>query len=269
MSPKIAFIGNSHLAAFKTGWKQLLSSERTFEPTFFGAVKNTLKTLRFDDDILRSSDPEVRASLLRTSGGLDAIPTADFDFFVLVALGLGPGRQLRLLETHVPLSLDDAMPGAPQRVSDTFFARVITDNASRSTAIRLARGIHRVSGKPVYVFPQPMPSTAILGDRLQRQWSFWQQLASPRVRAWAREQQLAVGAAVSTKAIIVMDQPAHTLEGQLTAARFCESSVRLTGDLDRPHAEDDSFHMNAAFGAACLADLSRRLVTNPISAAPA
>jgi hypothetical protein len=308
-------VGNSHLAALKSGWKQIGEEFSDVSITMFGAPGSSFFDVDVRDGQIVAGSEKAAASFEQT-GGTATVPVEDFDAVVVVSAGLGFRDTLASLKTHLPYFLiserfsiavlssrrdrrerkwttangilrqvrggalrilGDRLPPSLQLRVRTRLARRPLVSASAFDAtlrgtVRASHAGHLTSrlaeecDLPVYYLPTPRPSAAL------KHMSSGSMLARADEDGWgeliARKIDAAIDDALDGLARVV-PQPPETIERSLfTLAKFSQGSSRLNDD-GTAHADYDSVHMNAQYGALVLRDLIGRLRADRVRAGPA
>lgn len=151
MSMRICMVGNSHLAAMKSGW-QLMSDEYSdIDIVMFGAPGSSFFTIDVRNGQIIADTSKAAESFEKT-GGARAIEIDDFDAVVLVGGGLSLMDTIKTLSTHLPYEL----------ISDAFPASAILGARQRRKANwKSAKGIYRLAR---------MAAIGLFVDRLPGQW---------------------------------------------------------------------------------------------------
>lgn len=139
---RICVIGNSHVAALKTGFEGLSSEARKgAKVDFFAARGNALKGLQLVGESLKSDSPQLKRSLTFTSGGSEAILIKNYDIFLLHGLELQPFF-------------------APDRFySQAVLTAALDEKYSETITVSLVKKIRRITNVPVYVGHTPLPAS--------------------------------------------------------------------------------------------------------------
>lgn len=224
---RVCVIGNSHAACIKSGWESIAAEFPDHALTFFAAIRSQLSGLVVQDGRLVPETDALRQQLAFTSGGREAIDPADYDVFVLVALGLIVpwGESWERLSTGV--------------------LRHLVAPATDCLASELGRRIRGVTEHPVLLLPEPVAAAdeAVLSVDTVREY--------PRVID-------SMSSAVAIPGARVLPQPVETLaHGWRTEPQWSAGSVGLeqAGRAARQHEDVDRAHMNAQFGALWLRNI--------------
>lgn len=229
---RICIIGNSHVACLREAWAGLIGVHAGVRMRFFASRGNRLETLDLRDGVFRSSDPSVSSDLTHTSGGLDHIPLADFDVF-LVHGGL-------------------QAPRLPDYVSSAVVQQCCGDSVDQAMNTQLARLIFETTKRPVFSGHVPMRANNKIGHDV---------IPYPRIHEAMRARMESFG-------IGLLRQPEETVAGNFgTHAEFAQGAPRLAAGSPlqqrRQYPDDNMAHMNAAFGRIFL----NRFLTHALAAA--
>lgn len=251
MTHRLCIIGNSHVAAFATGWKGIAADWPGIAVTFFAARGAQLGSLKARNGALSSDNREITKSLEWISGGRASIVAADYDEFWLVGLRFGVETIMSVYEAF----WSEGHSPDPSRmpISDPAFSRAAESLLRQSVASGVYRKLRSISNAPVSLFPQPNPSSAAIGADEARTEPFrlaarnhdeavlWHQYRAAMVRV-AGEMQ-----------VRLCEQPDHTREQEIfTAVQWGRGATRLKPGLEREHGSQDTIHMNEKYGALML-----------------
>lgn len=251
MTFRLGLIGNSHIAAFATGWPLVEARHPDVTLTHFAARGARLSELVVQGKALHAPTQALRRAIKWTSVGSTEIVPADFDEIWLVGLGFG-------IETAISPYLScradsHRADDARSPVSDPFFAAMMVSGLRHSVALDLYRKLRAIDDTPVRIVAQPNPSTEAMTSMLDRLAPF--RLAAERgdeAILWAQFR-AAVGAVAGDIDAGIAIQPDDTRErGIFTNATWGQGSIRLRRGMEAEHATGDALHMNADYGAAML-----------------
>jgi hypothetical protein len=254
-------IGTSHIGALKGGWDRISPEWPDVHIRFFGApnyrVEESLQFLTLEGRKIVPTAADVAGFFKMTSGGLSHIDLDAYDAFIVMGgIGLAKPFDLYTLfrtdeQSHQP---EHVLVGAECLVEA--FAGIF-----RSTlTYRLTTALAQLTGRPVFLVPEPRPSEALLAAQGSESphWDVYikliQQLhANADHLPEARYYDAAV-AAVRQRGVTVVDAPGEMIvDGIFTPHRFCRNSVWLQGHGYEKSPRNDFFHMNQDFGAGVLA----------------
>ena len=244
MTPRICFIGDSHIAALRQALNDPRSAVYKDRITMFGSRGTGLKSSIIRDGELISDDEAVRGNLLFT-GGSESIAIDAFDVFCIVGSQVKLDLMERTLEDCAPASMP--LPGrAP--ISSGLMDKLFAERLKMTLAYHLATLLH-TTGKPVYLIGNPRHAEEILNHE---QGVFYRTLIEAGVeQEYLRQFTNALTALFGPLAKII-PQPASLLATPMfTRQEFTKGSVLLARKL-KEHPETDFAHMNADYGVAVL-----------------
>ncbi|HET6406296.1 MAG TPA: hypothetical protein VFG14_00310, partial [Chthoniobacteraceae bacterium] len=154
---KVAFIGNSHIAAYRAALDRGYQPPDNVTVVFFGSAGERMATFGLDGTTLRSTDESVIAQLERLWG----TTTLDLKGIDVVAL-TGMGVSTRLLGVVYKTHRSDSMAPGDYLVSDDTFRQAAAGLHQESALAQLSREIRSASPAMIVGLPQPLPSEAIL-----------------------------------------------------------------------------------------------------------
>ncbi len=249
MTYRLCVIGNSHVAAFKLGWDQLVARNdpicAAITPTFFGAPRDGLKSLEERGGRLVPTTDPVKEHFERMSNGRVDIDPAEYDGFLLVGLSASMKRTLRLYRTHrwFGVRQDDKCVVTSRSFAQAFLA----EGYAATRLAQIARMLSGLTDKPVFASPEPHWS-AMMPDHIGKKGDFgWARAAASGDGAQLADLfAAALAAALEDHARLIL-QPAATVENHIvTRAIYNKGASRMiTGDGE----ESDAAHMNADYGA--------------------
>jgi hypothetical protein len=247
---RLCIIGNSHIAAIKLGWEQVVSESpadwQDIAPVFFGAPQDSLRHLRLEAGSLVSRKKDVTDHFVRMSGGRDRITLGDYDAFLLVGLSVSSKRILRFYRAHAWVGQGGV--AGKTLVHPGFAAEFMAERYADTRMVSMAALIAGAVDKPIIAIAEPHWATWAREGKegvANYGWDAAIQAGDgPGIGAVFRQ---AIAAALQPHAIFV-PQPDETVEdGILTRAAFNKDASRLiTGE----GGGTDASHMNAAYGAA-------------------
>lgn len=238
-SLKVCFIGNSHLAAFKTGWDQRGNLFPGVDADFFGSAGAGFARLTREGRNLVSHDQAITRQIEFTSGGKSQITLDDYDAFILVAMGHGMIKHLKNCADHRPIG----MAPASYIISDKLFAKSIYHNTRRSVAAKIAKLIREVTDSLIIMCEQPLPRPMVKENGL----TLWKEIhaVAPEVARVFNKVKTRMEGSLS---LVSIRQPESTIaDSFFTKTEFGENAIRLRPGFDKTY-QDDVEHMNAAFG---------------------
>lgn len=249
--PQYCVLGDSHLAALKSGWDETGQKNWNADLSFFGARGNLMRRLKREGRTLVGATEELQEQLKLTSGGRDYIPVDEFEFFFVYALGFGLEPLLR----HNARVRSDQHLGASAYefvISQERFIEEVSKLVENSIAFRTIRMIRRMVDRPVVLVSQPLPVTAIR-TRENPEWPFWSEVEEfARVLHPILEEHATRFARKFD--VKILHQPDHTVtDGYFTSQEYRRpwTHKRLPG-LKLLYRTPDFTHVNARFGASLV-----------------
>ena len=229
MKKKLCVIGNSHVAALKSGWEKMRDDFKDIEVTFFASAGKSLSCLELRGASLVPRNKPIAEILSFTSGGLSEVAIPDYSAFLCYGLGL-------------------QLPALDQRLSTACSNAVLRDALDQSLNLRIARMLRSATQAPIYVAHNPQQATSHEPEKTFPRQSY---------ATLSRE----LGRLLEPDALALAAQPASTLDDDWTTkSHYASGSVRLdTGRRtpNRAHPDNERVHMNGAFGTAYLSELFR------------
>lgn len=257
---RVCCIGTSHLGAIKSGWDRVARDWRGIEMTFFGApnyrVEESLQFLTLQGRRIVPTAADVAGFFRMTSGGLDHIELDGYEAFIVMGgIGLTKPFDLYTLfrteeQTHQP---------AHVLVSAGCLVEALAGIFRSSLSYRLTTALAQLTGRPVFLLPEPRPSDALLAASGSESphWDVYIKLiqrlhASTDHLPLSRYYEAAI-AAVEQRGVVVVDAPPDmVVNGLFTPHQYCRDSLWLQGGGYEPSPRNDFFHMNGDFGARML-----------------
>lgn len=228
---KIAFIGNSHLAAVKLGWDNVGSEYPHLSPLFFGAPALRLDGLVADNKKLIPANSRLSKELELTSGGLNEIDFTVFNAVFLIGLNWS--------WMHFPSST----------YSSALRNAWVLPNFEQSLCGRMYHKVAALTDRPIYIIHKPLNCARPNEDRT----------VGPPYSQRFHETERAMR---DVKAKL-LSQPSETIEDdRFTAHAYGIGGVGL-GGFDGTHYRikgvEDYTHMNGAFGKKLIAIFDKAL----------
>lgn len=246
---RIAFIGNSHLAALKLGWEKIFS-DYSIEAVFYGSIRNNLRAFVIRDGALWPTHAATQSMFVRTSGRDHIRP--DFDRCVVTGFGSSVNRPMQRLSTHRVVEIYDP-EGPHQLISDACRRDIVHAELAHCTALKIIRGLRSISQAQIILAPDPYASHEILSDPRYEHW------ADPTVRRrMLDDYREAVDKFLRPEVEVVLQPSSTVVDEMFTRPEFSHGSVRLGTDLT--HAPGDMFHANSDFGVVYLRELIPHLM---------
>jgi len=248
VSHRLCVIGNSHVAAFATGWKTLAAHYPDVTVTFYASHGTRIDQLEPVRGALRANSRRVRETMKWVSGGGSAIVGADHDEFWLV----GCRCSVKIMMAVYAAAWSESHAPDPRRtpVSDAAFASAAASLLRGSGLLTLHGKLRPITSAPISLFPDPNPSSAVLGSADERVEPLRVAARSGDGPALWGQYRAACDQLAREQDLTFCHQPDETREdGIFTVADYGRGSIRLTRGLEQEHPESDPFHMNAAYGA--------------------
>lgn len=244
MTPRICFIGDSHIAALRQALNDPRGAVYSDRIAMFGSRGTGLKSSVIRDGELTSDDETVRDNL-RFTGGSESIGIDDFDVFCIVGSQVKLDLMERTLEDCAPASMP--LPGrAP--ISSGLMDKLFEERLKMTLAYHLATLLH-TTGKPVYLIGNPRHAEEILNHE---QGAFYRTLIEAGVEQEYLRQFTKAFTALFGPFARIIAQPAPLLATPMfTRQAFTKGSVLLAKRL-KEHPETDFAHMNADYGVEVL-----------------
>ncbi|WP_428660507.1 hypothetical protein [Reyranella sp.] len=252
---KVAFIGNSHLAALKRA-ASVTEFPSSVEVTFFGAsAKHTSKNggmfLEHDGRHLVPRVEEIRETY-RLTAGVDRIDTQGFDAFVLVGLTFSYPDFLTLFLNHVRYRHASYVPRA-QIFSEDTLEECVKNLIKEDSGLRLSR-LFIEADRPVFAIPRPCPSEEILKRKtfkLIRLATDGPYLGLLYDEFCARNERL-----MKERELLLLpsNTSIHRYPGFNKAEYSTNSRVGWTEGSVAPRKRGDEWHMNELYGQVVLQD---------------
>jgi hypothetical protein len=244
---QICIIGDSHVAALRSGWHHAAAEFPDLQITFFAGMNRYMGGLERADGALIATTTELRQAFERTSNGLFRIENS-YDHFLLCGLG---ARSNIAIETRKALL---AAAGA-KYPGDTEFVGAIRDALEKTQMARVLALLRQITKAPVGIIAAPFAeyekdAAAINAAQIAKREKLLGDF-NTACRALAEENQA-----------IFLPQPDETRDISVlnTKAEFSHRSLKAKDQ------EPDPVHKNAAYGAIALRAALRTMTSeNAIS----
>jgi hypothetical protein len=238
---RICIIGNSHAACLKLAWDKGLSKKHpSAQFVFFASLTAGIETLTAHDQSLKSHNPNTIANFKITSNGLDEIEFSSFDYCLLH--GLSP-RTMAYRKMIL----------SSRKIFYSQYALALSNPFHQSLAFRLINEIRKISEIPIICSPTPNALSALNAPKEEK----LDKLTFGDVCSTIELSHKQINA-------IYLPQPSSTIHcTYFTAPKYGKGPKNLlfrsgdsieNGDL----FENDSVHMNEAFGKKLLEKILRR-----------
>jgi hypothetical protein len=258
MPMKLCVIGNSHIAALKLGWDQVLAEageeQSRFAPTFFGAPRDGIRHVKLENGCLVARRKDITDYFRLISGGQDQIRLADYDAFLLVGLNVSSKRILRFYKTHAWVGLGGV--AGKVMVHPAFARAFLAERYAETRMVELAGTIQAAANRPVVAVAEPHWASWARSAAEVPDYGWRAAILAGDSAAIGQAFGRAVAEALAPHARFV-PQPDETVEdGIMTRAEFNKDASRLiTGE----GGGTDASHMNGAYGRAVWSAVARAL----------
>ncbi len=247
MTRKICVLGNSHIAALKGGWADGGAHDK-FTPEFFGALSKGMASLAFIDGKIIPQDAEAAEFFCNISGKENGADPNEYDAFLLCGMGMNLSP---IFNNYGGFATPDTHHSIPDHfVSDTCLQDLLWDHIDNSMMMHCARLVRRITDAPVYLVWQ-----AFFAENLfDIEWRAAQigPILENNDQEYVVNQMRLVSDRLSTEGFQILHQPLETIaQGIMTKSEFSRGSVLFREGLDKPHRENDVFHMNSQYGVRC------------------
>jgi hypothetical protein len=233
-SQRICIIGDSHVAALKTGWDAM--GDTAHDVTFFAAPLPMLAHIAIDDGKLIATDPKLEAHFVRTSGGRTAIEDV-YDAYIVCGQGLGfynaqyVYNRCRMPELE---PLEDAL-----ELTREAFEAAVDEHQEKSRALQTLDKLRQITKAPLLVVAMPIPTREgklPIWKKLERNGDKRKMLEIFRESC----ERLAV-----LRGARFLPQPPETFaEDGTTRTELGRAGARLRAT----EVKDDLYHMNGVYG---------------------
>ena len=247
MSRRICVLGNSHVAALKGGWEAGKTPDN-LKADFFGALSDGMASLSCIEGKLIPKEPEAAEFFCKISGKRTGITPEDYDSFLLCGMGLFPVCVFNNYNRFATPSTRNTK--APHYVSDACMDDLLWDQIDRTMSVHCARLVRKSTDAPIYLAWQAYWAETLLNIA----WRAEQmgQLLEYGDQDYVHARMRTIEDRLGEEGFSFLHQPAETItKGIMTKARFSRGSVLFREGLNRPHRDNDVFHMNSDYGARC------------------
>lgn len=237
---RVCLIGDSHLAALRSGWSP--EDFPATRPTFFAAPAKSIRNLVVSKGVLEASDDDLERHLMITSGGQTRI-AGDYDHYFVHGLEFGLSLVLELCR-GVPGMKDPE--GWRARITAAAFTDAADTAIGNSLAVRTAAKLRQITTAPITLSPTPVSSARY--SNLRR-----------RLSENANAQAVATVFSDACRRVVhevdgrFLPQPAETLDADGLATKPAYSREPARFLIRNP--SDDPTHMNSEYGTAVLRSL--------------
>lgn len=248
---RLCVVGNSHIGAFKQGWR----GHPTIEATFFGAGGNGLKSAVLEGRTLTVRDEVSLASFVHTSDGHSSIAIDAFDAFVVIGAGLGLASATIFLREWTLID----WPVADLRLmSRPLLAEAIRSRVLGSVSLQVADMLASLSAAPILIVPEPAPNAII--TRTEDWW--WSQ---PAVMAELRGLYADALQTIGSRYAVVLPAAELEVDETFTRPEFTRGPGKVARTLipgvAKIKGDGDLYHMNDRYGAAMWAPVIAALAS--------
>jgi hypothetical protein len=248
---RICFVGNSHLAAVKLGWDAACDEYPDVSASFFGAPSAGLLQMRRNKGGYLVSTDDALTARLKALWGTDRFRPDDYDLLCLVGMAMSAltvGRLYRAFRSSAHRNRN----GDFRLVSPECFQAAANGLAASSLSAHVLQKIRAVSERPVVIAAKAAPCPAPGKDHCPAGWvKDMLDVGDDRLLfdTFAEAVRQLPGAD------FFLPQPESTqLNLLVTKPEYGEGSQRLKAELSK-HEEEETNHMNAAYGALVIRDL--------------
>ncbi|HEX8234277.1 MAG TPA: hypothetical protein VF559_13135 [Caulobacteraceae bacterium] len=264
---RLCLIGNSHLAALLNSWEDTAPSYPDVQATFFGTRAQFFFALSAAGDGRLTMAP--RTMLVSTGGQgevrVSDIPLGDFDLAVVIGCGFSPSAVLR---TYQDYHFHGLRARRPTGVTREQFKYGVRDKIDQSPAWHVISLIRSQSRLPVLLAPSPLPSEEGVGKGGKAILdTYAEALANEDARELLRVY-ADICRDLAEQGVRVVNQPEATKAAPLSTMQIYSIGSSRLRSKDRLHADDDVFHMNAAYGQLMWAEIVRAAGEVLAAAAP-
>jgi hypothetical protein len=246
---RICLIGTSHLAALKHG-SALVDMDGKAEFRYFGCGAGSFRGARYSDGAMVPITRNMRTRFAHISGGLDRIHVRDFDAFAVVGFA-GFSTAISVATSYRTMEFQSRRN--QPLLSRPLFEKVIECSIEKEIGVDMARTLAKVADAPVVVLAKPRTAHIELSTntRLQRLKESGDGMRLGEIYA-------TILAELSHDGVQFLDQPNDTIvDFIVTADEFSTGSKRLGNG--EALSEQDTRHMNSAYGAKVLMQLLSHL----------
>lgn len=236
---RVAVIGNSHVQALAAGEALVPGFAGHVRTTYFGASADRMGQLEPRDGALVPATEDLRARIVRSSGGAERVVAADYDRFMLVGMDLSLHPVMNLYLTH---ALAEHLRPGLQPISRAAFARAVEGLLREAQSFAVLRALRSITDAPVDLVAAPLPHPRIADPAMAR--GRW---AHPWVGFLHEAYGEALAHIAAADDVRILTQPAQTIAAPaFTRADFC-----LADEAHNLHHANDAY--GAAFWSAWLA----------------
>lgn len=239
---KICCLGNSHVGMIKLGYDRYPDQFKGCDIDFFAATRERLSSLKLNDGVLSTKEPVAVRQIALTSGGRSEIRLADYDAFVVVALGYGLYNTISAFRRHRLAH----WPKSRYLISPAVMRAACKGTVADSAAANLIRKILSDRKAPIVLCAQPKPR-----ETVKNQIAIWRDIhhfGEEIIPCYEKDS----ADLAQELGITILQQPKPTEHGlYYTKNEFGAGALQL--GTNAPRADDEPRHMNPIFGRDYLA----------------
>lgn len=248
---RVCVIGNSHIAALRSGLDLMPELGTEFIVDFFAAQSDLMREMELQGTRLTPTSELTKNRMSVISGGKTQIETSDYTDFLIVGLGFNFLQAINTLRKYQLYGFQDGVEKNLPYLSRACLTALIEFSLRESTAMYFARLLRRVSKARIVVIPQPYPSEIVKQISCGRFWTYASD-SGLLTFVCGLYKKCAKQVITSVDCEIIF-QPSGTLAQEgITHAKYSIGSVRLGADKNHRHPLGEAFHMNAVFGTEVL-----------------
>lgn len=261
---RICCIGTSHVGALKGGWDLIAPKWPNVAVTFFAAPNlrdnvESLSHLTLQGRHIVSTHVDVEKYFQLTSGGMSRIDLDAYDAFIVMS-GVGLTKPFELYTVY--RTDEQSHADANVLLSPPCLVETMADLFRETFGYRLTTALVQLTGKPVFLAPEPRPSEALLAASGSARpiWNFFIQLIQ---QMFAKGDHLPEAhyyatalTAIRQQGVVIVDAPPTMIaNGLFTPHAFSRDSFWLQNGRYEPSPSEDFFHMNHDYGAGVLTEI--------------
>ncbi|MCB1996259.1 MAG: hypothetical protein H6933_13030 [Burkholderiaceae bacterium] len=238
---RICIVGNSHIAALKAGHDAEPQAFREHSIEFFGLPGRRFQSLRFDIDRgLVFPDSHAQALALVTGGRFDRVAPEGFDVLVFHGCRVNLGKLCQSLLTGGPPSV---------RYSKRFLTAGVHGWLTTNETYRVMLQLRVHSQVRIMLSPMPMAAEGPTGSASAG--------GAPSLDV-LQDIEALVDQCCASDGFVFSPQPRQTLtQDARTGSEYSSGSTRLL--VAEQHEDDDTAHMNGAYGCLVLKSVLAKL----------
>jgi len=239
---KICVIGDSHIAAFMLGWRQIECEYPGTRFTFFGAPDPEMRNLTVSFGSLVLTTATLRRHIARTASNAEI--RGDYDVYLICGLQFNVFQSLPL---YAKWRAEVFAKDGRTPISDACFVRSLQGCLGGTLAVEMIGKVRQVTSAPIVLIPQPLP-----GEKSKRFMLLGNEKDNRGEECVAELFNIACRKLARDLDVQIVFQPEFTKNGPLhTKAIYSAGSIKFT-DLCTKHPQDEPKHMNADYGLVML-----------------